>query len=228
MSRVVAKLSGVTKHFGSGKQAFTALHALDLEVRAGEVLMITGPSGSGKSTCLSILGCVLSPSAGSVVIEGSEVTQLSESELAQTRLRTVGFVFQAHNLLASLSALDNVAFLARLRGMPKSQALTLGRELLAHVGLESKLDSLPANLSGGERQRVAIARALIASPRILLADEPTAALDAHNGVVTTELLCAQAKRRACAVVIVTHDPRIFHLADRRIAMEDGRIISEAA
>jgi putative ABC transport system ATP-binding protein len=228
MSRVVAKLSGVSKCFGGGSQAFTALHSLDLEVRAGEVLMISGPSGSGKTTCLSILGCVLSPSAGTISIEGADITRFSESQLARTRLRTIGFVFQAHNVLAAISALDNVALLGRLRGMPKKEALNRGRELLAQVGLGSKFDNLPANLSGGERQRVAIARALIAQPRILLADEPTAALDAHNGIVTTELLRAQAKRRSCGVVIVTHDPRIFHLADRRIAMEDGRIVTEAA
>jgi len=214
---------GVTKVFGRGEGAFHALKGVDFCVAPGELVMLSGPSGSGKTTLLSILGCVLSPTSGVVSLLGTDVARASEPELARQRLGTIGFVFQAHNLLASLSARDNVALLLRLRGATTGTAAREADALLDAVGLLAKAASLPADLSGGQRQRVAIARALAGSPPILLADEPTAALDAQNGLLVTETLRRLAKDRGHTVVVVTHDNRIFHLADRLVHIEDGSI-----
>lgn len=213
----------VTKTFGRGEGAFRALKGVDFGVAAGELVMLSGPSGSGKTTLLSILGCVLSPTSGVVKLLGTDVAKANERQLAQERLGTIGFVFQAHNLLASLSAHDNIALLLRLRGASIREASREADALLDAVGLLSKAASLPADLSGGQRQRVAIARALAGSPPILLADEPTAALDAQNGLLVTETLRRLAKDRGHTVVVVTHDNRIFHLADRLVHIEDGLI-----
>jgi putative ABC transport system ATP-binding protein len=228
MSRVVARLVGVTKLYGRGPAAHLALRGVDLQAHAGEVLMISGPSGSGKTTCLSLLGCVLRPTAGRVELCGRDVTAASERTLAEARLHAVGFLFQSHQLVASLSALDNVAALGRLRSIPRARADATARALLNDVGLAAKADRLPADLSGGERQRVGVARSLIGEPPLLLADEPTASLDARNGLAISELLRHQAKRGGRAVVVVTHDARIFHLADRRVVIEDGAITEGAA
>ncbi|MCU0687393.1 MAG: ABC transporter ATP-binding protein [Polyangiaceae bacterium] len=223
MNRVIARLVAVTKRYGRGPAAHLALRGIHLQARAGEVLMISGPSGSGKTTCLSLLGCLLRPTTGHVELCGHDMTGASEHALAEFRLRTVGFLFQAHHLVASLTALDNVAALGRLRSIPRARADAMARALLNEVGLAAKAERLPADLSGGELQRVGVARGLIGEPPLLLADEPTASLDAKNGLAISELLRDQAKRRGRAVVIVTHDARIFHLADRRVVIEDGTI-----
>jgi putative ABC transport system ATP-binding protein len=219
----VAALEGVGKSYGEGATSYTALRSVDLSVSKGEIVRLSSPSGSGKTTALSILGCVLRASSGKVTLLGEDVTFLPEKELARQRMVNVGFVFQAHNLIASLTAEDNVAMLARMRSWSRAKAREASRDLLASVGLAGKEDSLPESLSGGERQRVAIARGLIGAPPLMLADEPTASLDAANGLTVTRLLRDLAKKRGIAVVVVTHDPRIFHLADRRVHMEDGRI-----
>jgi putative ABC transport system ATP-binding protein len=221
---VVASLEGVSKTYGDGESGFVALRDVSLSVARGEVVMLSGPSGSGKTSALSILGCVLRATSGAVTLLGENVTALAEHELARRRLAHVGFVFQSHNLLASLTAEENVSMLARMRSWSKIKARDTARELLAAVGLEGKEDALPGALSGGERQRVAIARGLIGAPPLMLADEPTASLDAANGLVATTLLRDLARTKGIAVVIVTHDPRIFHLADRRVHMEDGQIV----
>jgi putative ABC transport system ATP-binding protein len=218
------EMSGVTKTYGSGATAYQALKGVDLAVRAGEVVMLCGPSGSGKTTVLSILGCVLSPSSGSVRLLDREIARAREKELPALRLSMIGFVFQSHNLLASLSAQENVAMLLELRGVARKRALEEAAVLLGQVGLADKLESRPRDLSIGQRQRVAIARALAGRPPILLADEPTAALDAKNGLAITETLRSLAKEHGHTVLIVTHDNRIFHLADRIVHIEDGRII----
>jgi putative ABC transport system ATP-binding protein len=185
------------------------------------VVLLSGPSGSGKTTLLSILGCVLSPSTGSVKLLGEEVGGVRESQLPRLRLSYVGFVFQSHNLIASLSATENIAMLLELRGWSRGQAIRQAWTLLEEVGLGDKIESLPRDLSGGQRQRVAIARALAGRPPIILADEPTAALDAHNGLSITQSLRELAKVHGHTVVIVTHDNRIFHLGDRIVHIEDG-------
>ncbi|MFM2162611.1 MAG: hypothetical protein RLZZ383_2123 [Pseudomonadota bacterium] len=223
MSAVV-EVRGLTKTFGAGATAWQALRGVDLDVQASEFLMLVGPSGSGKTTLLSILGAVLRATSGTVSLFGQDITALPERALPHLRLSKLGFVFQGHNLIAALPARDNVALVAELRGVARRAALEEADALLAAVGLEGKQGSLAAQLSGGQRQRVAIARALIGSPPLLLADEPTAALDAASGLAAVELLKTLTRERGTTVLCVTHDPRIFGYADRIVAIEDGRIV----
>jgi len=190
----------------------------------GELLMLVGPSGSGKTTLLSILGCVLSPTEGELSLFGARVTGRKQSELPILRQALIGFVFQGHNLLASLSALDNVRLVLETRGYSRRDAALEARSTLAQVGLADKLHSLPDALSGGQRQRVAIARAVAGRPPLVLCDEPTAALDAVAGLEVTKLLTELCRERGTSVVVVTHDNRIFHLADRIVRIEDGQIV----
>lgn len=221
-------IRGVTKAFGKGANAFYALRGVDFRVEPGELVMIVGPSGSGKTTLLSIMGCVLTPTAGTVELFGERVSDRRETELPSLRLGYIGFVFQGHNLIASLSATENVELPLKMRGVEPREASKQARELLERVGMESKRDALPADMSGGQRQRVAIARAVAGSPPLILADEPTASLDANTGVVVSDLLRELAEERGHTVVVVTHDNRIFHLADRVVHIEDGRILRRAA
>ena len=224
MSRALAiEARGVTKVFGKGALAFHALKGVDFLVGEGEFVMLAGPSGSGKTTLLSILGCVLSPTGGEVKILDERVSKLKESELPLIRTSYIGFIFQGHNLLASLTAAENIMLQLELRGVPTKAARVEALELLAKVGLGDKADRKPMELSGGQRQRVSIARALAGSPPLILADEPTAALDAENGKLVTEILRDLARERGHTVVVVTHDNRIFHLADRITYIEDGLI-----
>jgi putative ABC transport system ATP-binding protein len=228
MSDLVVEVTNLRKVFGSGNTAFEALRGVDFQARRGEVVMIAGPSGSGKTTLLSVIGCVLRPTSGSVRLLGQDISRRRESELPALRLDCIGFVFQGHNLISSLTALDNVAFPMRMRGWDAAQARREAARLLDRVGLQNKHDSIPNQLSGGQRQRVAIARAVAGNPPIILADEPTASLDASAGVVVSEMLRDLAKERGHTVVIVTHDNRIFHLADRIVHIEDGHIVRSAA
>lgn len=213
----------VTKVFGQGALAFRALTDVDFAVDAGELVMLVGPSGSGKTTLLSIIGCVLTATSGEVELFGQPIAHLRERQLPAFRSALIGFIFQGHNLLSSLTARDNVAMVSRLRGQHRAAANREAEQLLARVGLSDKLKSYPAQLSGGQQQRVAVARALAGAPPLLLADEPTAALDAKTGLEVTELLVALCRERGTTIVIVTHDNRIFHLADRIVGIEDGRI-----
>ena len=217
---------GVEKTFEEGAAAVRALDGVDLEVQSGEVMLLMGPSGSGKTTLLSIMGCILRPSAGSVRIHGREITTLGERELPRVRLEHIGFVFQGFNLFPTLTALENVELSLDLRGIRGREAGRRAQELLELVGLREKLDAYPADLSGGQKQRVAIARALAGDPQIILADEPTAALDSVSGRTVIELLRTLAHERGRAVVLVTHDNRILEYADRIVHIEDGRIISD--
>jgi putative ABC transport system ATP-binding protein len=214
---------GLTKVFGTGETAVTALYEANIRLRRGEVVMLVGPSGSGKTTLLSILGCVLAPTQGHLQLFGETVEHASERRLAAVRRRKVGFVFQGHNLIGALSGVDNVALPLRLNGMPKAEALARAHALLDTVALGPREHALPEQLSGGERQRVAVARALSIEPPLVLADEPTASLDAENGRRVTELLTGLARDSDAAVLVVTHDERIFDLADRILHIEDGRI-----
>ncbi|MGA3052118.1 MAG: ABC transporter ATP-binding protein [Chitinispirillaceae bacterium] len=223
----VVDVNGLSKVYGSGAIAFEALKEVDFHADAGEFVMISGPSGSGKTTLLSILGCVLRPTAGHVIIFGHDVSTTRENELPSLRLSLIGFVFQGFNLIASLSASENIALVLRLRGWAPKEAQGEAAKLLAEVGIAEKADSLPRDLSGGQRQRVAIARALAGHPSLLLADEPTANLDGQTGLQVTELLKDLARIHGSTVVVVTHDPRIHNLADRIVHLEDGQIRKES-
>ena len=214
---------GVHKIFGQGTLACHALRGVDFQVRPGEFVMLAGPSGSGKTTLLSILGCVLTASAGEVTLFGQRITHRSESELPLLRLGNIGFIFQGHNLIASLTARENVALPLQMRGWSMRESFAQAAGLLARVDLADKQESRPHELSGGQRQRVAVARSLAGNPPLILADEPTAALDAQAGLHVTELLKNLCREHESTVVVVTHDNRIFHLADRMVYIEDGLI-----
>jgi putative ABC transport system ATP-binding protein len=223
----VIQIRDVVKHYGNGASQVRALQGVDLDVRAGEVLALMGPSGSGKTTLLSIMGCILRATAGSVKIAGREMVGLPESELPRVRLQHFGFIFQGFNLFPALTARENVEIALDLKRLPRRQARGRAEELLAGVGLAEKAASHPADLSGGEKQRVAIARALAGDPPMILADEPTAALDSASGKTVMTILASLAHQRARALVIVTHDPRVLGYADRVVRMADGRMLAEA-
>jgi len=222
---VLARMVGIAKTYGSGDNAVAALSNATLDIRAGEVTLIEGPSGSGKTTLISILGLLLTPTAGEVWLEGKNVAGLGERQLPGLRARNFGFVFQGFNLFPALSALENVAIAIRMKNPRASHADREARRLLEQVGLESRLHYLPADLSGGQKQRVAIARALGGNPPILVGDEPTAALDTKTALSVMELLRDLASTEGRAVVVVTHDPRLERFADRVVRVEDGHIQS---
>lgn len=215
---------GLTKTYSEGSAVVQALRAVDLDVDAGELVLLMGPSGSGKTTLLSIMGCILTASSGTVHVAGTEVTALTEKELPRIRLENIGFVFQGFNLFPTLSAAENVELMLDLKGIRGPAAKRRSRELLSHVGLADKYDTFPLDLSGGQKQRVAIARALSGDPRIILADEPTAALDSQTGRTVIGMLRNLAHRHGCAVVIVTHDSRLLEFADRTVRLEDGQVV----
>ena len=220
---VAIDVRGVTKTYGTGDAAVHALEGIDLEVKSGEVLFLMGPSGSGKTTLLSIMGCILRPTSGLVSIGGEEVTRLKESQLPRVRLARIGFIFQGFNLFPALTVRENVGLALELKGIQGRRARHLSNELLERVGLLDKAGQWPSNLSGGQKQRVAIARALAGEPGIILADEPTAALDGTTGRAILDLLRELAHEKGRAVVIVTHDSRALPYADRIVTIEDGRI-----
>ncbi len=226
LSDTVIAVRGVSKTYAQGEAAMRALDAVDLDVRAGELMLLMGPSGSGKTTLLSIMGCILRPSGGTLRILGRDVEALGERDLPRVRLDHIGFVFQGFNLFPTLTATQNVALALDLKGVPRRAARARALELLDQVGLGNKADAYPADLSGGQKQRIAIARAIAGDPPIVLADEPTAALDTHSGHAVMELLQRLAHDRARAVVIVTHDNRMLGYADRTVHIEDGRIVKD--
>jgi len=213
----------LTKTYSQGAAASRALDGVDLDARAGEVMLLMGPSGSGKTTLVSIMGCILRPSSGSVKIRGREVAHLRERELPAVRLNHIGFVFQGFNLFPTLTAAENVGVALDLKGIRGAAARQRAHALLEEVGLGDKLHTFPADLSGGQKQRVAIARALAGDPEIILADEPTAALDKQSGWVVMNMLRNLAHSHERAVVIVTHDNRTLEFADRMVRIEDGRV-----
>ncbi len=215
-AQTVIRAKGLSKVYHEGATELRALQDVDLEVRAGELTLLMGPSGSGKTTLLSILGCILRASEGELEVLGEDVSSLPESELPRIRREGIGFVFQGFNLFPTLTA----------GGVRAGAAKKRGEELLAEVGLAQKARSFPADLSGGQKQGVAIARALGGDPPILLADEPTAALDSTSGRTVIELLQRLARVHGRAVVMVTHDPRVLPFGDRIIHLEDGRIVRE--
>jgi putative ABC transport system ATP-binding protein len=228
MSEPAIGIRGVGHVFGAGETAFTALHSVDLDVRRGEVLLLMGPSGSGKTTLLHILGALLRPTSGRVLLNGESIEHLGEERLSAIRLKYFGFIFQNYNLFPVLTATENVLVAFDLMRADPREGRDRARELLSMVGLEKRLDAYPSKLSGGQKQRVAIARALAGDPQFLMADEPTAALDAETGRRAMELFSRLAHEQGRAVVIVTHDPRILALGDRIVHIEDGRIAPQPA
>ncbi len=218
----------VYKSYGTGNAAVRALEGVDLSVCSGEILMLMGPSGSGKTTLLSIIGCILRPTSGSVKIAGEEMSGLPERKLPRVRSRYFGFIFQGFNLFPALTARENVEIAFKLKGIHGRQARRGAEELLESVGLQDKMKVLPEDLSGGQKQRVAIARALAGDPPILLADEPTAALDSQSGTTVMEILARLAKERNRCVLVVTHDTRVLHYSDRIVKIADGRIVSDSS
>jgi len=216
----------VSKVLGSGAAKVAALKGVSLTLKGGELTLLMGPSGSGKTTLLSILGCMLTPTEGTVRVCGHSTAGADPEDLALLRRKHVGFVFQSFHLFPTLSATDNVRVALDVRGERFRSAKAKSREALARVGLPHKIKAFPGELSGGEQQRVAIARAIVGDPSIILADEPTAALDGENGQAVMKILAGIAREQGRAVLIVTHDPRLLPFADRVVHIEDGRIVRE--
>jgi putative ABC transport system ATP-binding protein len=215
---------GLTKVFGANGNAVHALRGIDLEVARGEFVALIGPSGSGKSTLMAIIGCLDSPTAGTYALDGEPVEKLSGSALARIRNEKVGFVFQTYNLLPRATVSRNVELPMLYAGVGRRQRRERALELLERVGIPEKADRLPAELSGGQRQRVAIARALANRPALLLADEPTGALDSKTGAEVLALF-QELNRQGHSVLLVTHDPKIAALASRRVELYDGLVAS---
>lgn len=217
-------LRDITYAFGEGELRRPVLRNIALEVAPGEIVLLTGPSGSGKTTLLTLIGALRAMQEGSARVLGQELAGASEAARVALRQR-IGFIFQNHNLLGFLTARQNVAMALEMQGgLTERERLSRADSLLESVGLADHLEKLPAHLSGGQRQRVAVARALAADPGLVLADEPTAALDKQSGHDVVHLLRDLAKKRGAPILLVTHDPRILDIADRIVAMEDGRIV----
>jgi len=217
-------LRGVTKAYGEGTSRVQALRGVDLEVRPGELLMLVGPSGCGKTTLISVVAAILDHDEGEIVVFDRNLRSMSQAEKTRFRGANIGFVFQAYNLIPTLTVAENAAIPLLILGSRRAKALARAEEVLQAVGLEGKLEAYPAALSGGQQQRVAIARALVNNPRLIVCDEPTSALDADTGRLVMDVLRKNALSAERALVIVTHDNRIFSFADRIARMDDGRII----
>ena len=226
MTKAVIEAIDVVKLLGQGAAQVQALKGVSLAVTGGELTLLMGPSGSGKTTLLSILGCMLKPTEGTVRVNGHSIAGAGPEHLAKLRREHVGFVFQSFHLFPTLSAADNVRLALDVRGENSARALAKANDALARVGLSHKCKSYPLELSGGEQQRVAIARAIVGNASVILADEPTAALDSVNGNAIMTLLAEVAKDEARGVLVVTHDPRILPFADRVVRIEDGKIVGE--
>ncbi|MBD2103207.1 ABC transporter ATP-binding protein [Leptolyngbya sp. FACHB-261] len=221
----VISTSRVFMTYGSGSETIRAVQGVDLNIDAGQIVLLMGPSGSGKTTLLSILAGILTPTSGSVEVLGEEINEMSSERLARFRLKNIGFVFQGFNLLPALTAQENVEVVLNLKGIRGREARLEAQDLLEQVGLGNKIHSFPRDLSGGQKQRVSIARALAGDPPLIMADEPTASLDSQTGRAVVDLLRTLARERNRTVLMVTHDPRILDVADRIIYMEDGHVVS---
>lgn len=220
---ILLHIKNLTKTFGKGATSVKAVNNVSLKVEEGEIVLIMGPSGSGKTTLLSMIGALLTPSAGTITINGKNITKLSEKKRTTIRLKEIGFVFQAFNLLQNLTALENVQIAGEMLQMQTGQAKAKAQKLLKQLHLEHRLSHRPPTLSSGEQQRVSIARALINNPKIILADEPTGNLDSKSGQEVMMLFHNIAKEEKRSVLIVSHDQRIRDIADRTLWIEDGKI-----
>lgn len=215
---------GLTKEFGVNGTKTVALRDVDVDVQGGQLTLLVGPSGCGKTTLISIVAGLLNPTRGSVNVLGTDLAKLSNSRLVDFRAKNIGFVFQQYNLLPALSAAENAAVPLIIAGRPRGQAVEKARAMLETVGLGHRADKFPSQLSGGEQQRVAIARALINEPRLLVCDEPTSALDAKSGQTAMELIKNVAVQPGRAVIVVTHDSRVYQFGDRIVEMSDGQVV----
>jgi putative ABC transport system ATP-binding protein len=225
MTQTMIEATEIGMALGEGPARVDALKGINLSLAGGELTLLMGPSGSGKTTLLSVLGCMLSPTSGNIRIRGRSTTSLNAEQLAQLRRENVGFVFQSYHLFPTLTAAENVRLALDVRG-DHTLARAKAEKALATVGLSHKANAFPRALSGGEQQRVAVARAIVGDASLILADEPTAALDGENGQAVMTVLAEIAKDPARATFIVTHDPRIMPFADRILRIEDGRIVSD--
>jgi putative ABC transport system ATP-binding protein len=221
---IAVSCRAVTKTYGSGDAKVTALRGIDLDVRCGELMMLVGPSGCGKTTLISVIAGILDRDGGDCSVFGLDFAELSQGQKTKYRGEQIGFVFQAFNLLPTLTSAENVSIPLLINGVARGAALKKAKDMLARVGLGDKVNSLPSQLSGGQQQRVAIARALIHDPKLIVCDEPTSALDHETGHKVMELLKDVALKEDRALVIVTHDARIFEFADRIARMDDGRVV----
>lgn len=221
---VAIHCKGVRKHYGSGENSVVALRWIDLELVQGELIMLVGPSGCGKTTLISVIAGILDRDGGTCEVFGKDYAKMSQRERTLWRGKNIGFVFQSFNLIPTLTAAENVAVPLMILGEGRRAAVRRGAEMLARVGLESKVHAMPGELSGGQQQRVAIARALIHEPRLIVCDEPTSALDHDTGHVIMRMLKNVALREDRVLIIVTHDARIFGFADRIAKMDDGLIM----
>jgi putative ABC transport system ATP-binding protein len=228
--RPVVEIAQLSKTFGVGPTKVPALIDIDLTIGTGEVVGLIGPSGSGKSTLLNCIGCITEPDSGAIRLDGRAIFdgKWLIGDLRRLRLETIGFIFQFHNLLPFLSAWENVAIVRTLTGESPERAKARAMELLGYLQVDHRADALPSKLSGGEAQRVAIARALANEPRIILADEPTAALDSERAAIVIDLMKQVAIERDAAVIVVTHDEKIFSRLDRMVHLRDGRIVEVVA
>jgi putative ABC transport system ATP-binding protein len=226
MSDPVIAAVDVVRFLGEGAGQVQALKGVSLAVAGGELTLLMGPSGSGKTTLLSVLGCMLTPTSGTVRVGGHLTAGRGPEELAKLRREHIGFIFQSYHLFPTLTATDNVRLALDVRGENSARAIAKSEEALAKVGLAHKTKAFPRELSGGEQQRVAIARAIVGNASTILADEPTAALDSQNGHAIMTLLAEIARDASRGVLVVTHDPRILPFADRVVRIEDGHIVGE--
>ncbi len=226
MTKPMIEATEIVKILGEGAGRVEALKSVTLSLAGGELTLLMGPSGSGKTTLLSVLGCMLSPTNGTVRVRGRSTAGLDSEELAELRRDNVGFVFQSYHLFPTLTAVENVRLALDIRAERSPLARAKADRALATVGLSHKAKAFPRELSGGEQQRVAIARAIVGDASLILADEPTAALDSENGHAVMTVLAKIAKDTERAMFIVTHDPRIMPFADRILRIEDGRIVSD--
>ena len=227
MAQYLLETLDLKKDYNMGDQVVQALRGISMSVASGEFLAVMGPSGSGKSTFMNLLGCLDTPTAGKYLLEGIEVSSLSPEERAHIRNQRIGFVFQSFNLLARTSALENVALPLRYSGTPRKKRLERAEEVLSMVGLSDRADHHPSQLSGGEQQRVAIARSLVCQPAIILADEPTGALDTRTGIEVMSIFQGL-NGQGMTVVIVTHEPEIAAFARRRLMFRDGCLVTDKA
>ncbi|MDT8068365.1 MAG: ABC transporter ATP-binding protein [Terriglobia bacterium] len=223
-SDIAVRCRGVTKSYGTGDAQVKALRGVDLDVRHGELLMIVGPSGCGKTTLISVIAGVLDRDSGECEVLGRDLNEMDQRTRAHFRRGSIGFVFQLFNLLPALNAVENVSVPLLINGLVRGEAEARAKHALETVQLGARLDALPAKLSGGQQQRVAIARALVHEPKLIVCDEPTSNLDHSTGQRMMELLRQLARRPDRALIVVTHDPRIFGFADRIARMDDGKII----
>lgn len=221
------KVKHLTKSFGKGEAQTQVLKGIDFEVQPGEFIILNGASGSGKSTLLSIIGGLLSPSEGQVILNGEDMSQLSSKALTAKRLKNIGFIFQSSHLLPYLKVKDQLVLVGKEAGLAKKEAEERAKQLLEDIGLSHRLISYPHMLSGGEKQRVAIMRAWVNEPQLLLADEPTASLDAKRATEVVEMIKNQVKTKGTIGIMVTHDERLFEYADRMLYLDEGNIVSKS-